>query len=110
MLVELNTAAKIKQTPMQIALLQSKPYPIAALLWNHMLVLLDIEKNWVIFDIDAASVIHPEVDGLRLISTRAHEFVSVVQSPTKAVYSPSGPGALLIDAFGQGSKIRHSSM
>jgi len=96
---ELNTSAKIKQAPIQTAIVQSKPVPIAALLWNHMLVLLDTDKNWVLFDINHASVIHPEIDGLRLISTRQHEFISVTHHSTKSVYSPSGPGALLVDAF-----------
>ena len=96
---ELNTSAKIKQPPIQTAIVQSKPTAIAALLWNHMLVLLDTDKNWVLFDINQASVIHAEVDGMRLVSTSYHQFISISQAATKGVYAPSGPGALLVDAF-----------
>lgn len=64
-----------------------------------MLVLLDDDKNWIIFEVESGSVIHSESDGIRLLASDRHEFISISAIQTTSVRSPTEPGALLIDAY-----------
>lgn len=100
-ITELNTAAKIKSSPIKASVISSSgPFgPIAALLWTEFIVLLDTAKNWAIYDLDSFSIMVEEKDGLRVLGTKTHDFITTVHECTKHVTSPTGAGAMLIDAF-----------
>ena len=97
-LSELNTSAKITAPPLQAAFVSTKP-AVVALLWSHLLLIVDEEKHWVRYDLDKVTFISSEHDGLRLIDHESHNFLALVDSSTSAIYSPSAPGSLLVDSF-----------
>ena len=97
-LSELNTSAKITAPPLQAAFVSTKP-AVVALLWSHLLLIVDEEKHWVRYDLDKVTFISSEHDGLRLIDHQSHNFLALVDSSTSAIYSPSEPGSLLVDSF-----------
>jgi len=97
-LSELNTSAKITAPPLQACFVSNKP-PVVALLWSHLLLIVDAEKHWVRYDLDEVTYISAEHDGLRMVSGTNHAFLALVDASTSAIYSPSAPGSLLVDAF-----------
>ena len=94
---ELNTSAKITAAPLQVAFVSVKP-AVVAILWSHLLLIVDAEKHWVRYDIDRPSFISPEYDGLRLVDGENHDFLALIDASTSAIHSPSAPGSLLVDA------------
>ena len=94
---ELNTSAKITAAPLQVAFVSVKP-AVVAILWSHLLLIVDAEKHWVRYDIDRQTFISPEYDGLRLVDGENHDFLALIDASTSAIHSPSAPGSLLVDA------------
>ena len=69
-------------------------------LGSVLLVLSPSRDNFTLI-LDSHSHVHPEVDGLRIITNRSHEFLEKVPLPNQEIFriGSMSPGAILVEVW-----------
>ena len=97
----MDTSGKIRTPPFQICFVSTGPQLVVALLWHHLLLIFDQDKSWYADDItkNDAPFIFQEIDGMRVVGSQTHRFISVASHATSEANSVLSSSHSLVQSY-----------
>ena len=79
--------------------------------WKDIILIVDLKRKWTTYHIDEKEpyFVIDELDGIRIISNKTHEFLEILSDDIVNIFSVGSeqPGAYLLEAYKQFTKRSH---